>query len=187
MVPGSLFSWNTSWLLFHAMKKGRVANFHGQASDAYAHVWTVQGSLFSWITQRIKAKTSQHNFFITWDRSREVFHEYKLPCICPVYDIGFKVLSMKINYLAWKTSWLLSNETKEWEVANFHGQTSDAYAYVWMVPGSLFSWNTSWLLFHAMPCICPVYDIGFKVLSMKINYLAPFKHEHKHLKLVHEN
>jgi hypothetical protein len=22
---------------------------------------------------------------------------------------------------------------------------------------------------------------------MKINYLAPFKHEHKHLKLVHEN
>jgi hypothetical protein len=47
MVPGSLFSWNTSWLLFHAMKKGRVANFHGQASDAYAHVWTVQGSLFS--------------------------------------------------------------------------------------------------------------------------------------------
>ena len=50
MVPGSLFSWNTSWLLFHAMKKGRVANFHGQASDAYAHVWTVKGSLFSWIT-----------------------------------------------------------------------------------------------------------------------------------------
>jgi hypothetical protein len=39
-------------------------------------------------------------FFITWDRSREVFHEYKLPCICPVYDIGVKVLSMKINYLA---------------------------------------------------------------------------------------
>jgi hypothetical protein len=32
------------------MEKGRVANFHGQASDAYAHVWMVQGSLFSWIT-----------------------------------------------------------------------------------------------------------------------------------------
>jgi hypothetical protein len=30
--------------------------------------------------KRIKAKTSQHNFFITWDRSHEVFHEYKLPC-----------------------------------------------------------------------------------------------------------
>ena len=59
----------------------------------------------------------------------------------------------------------MDHETKECEVANFHGQTSDAYAYVWMVPGSLFSWNnayvwmvpgslfswnTSWLLFHAM-------------------------------------
>jgi hypothetical protein len=28
---------------------------------------------------------------------------------------------------------------------------------------------------------------GFKVLSMKINYLAPFKHKHKHQKLAHEN
>jgi hypothetical protein len=27
---------------------------------------------------------------------------------------------------------------KECEVANFHGQASDAYAYVWMVQGNLF-------------------------------------------------
>jgi hypothetical protein len=32
-----------------------------------------------------------------------------------------------------------------------------------------------------------MYDTGFKVLSMKIKYLAPLKHKHKHLKLVHEN
>jgi len=32
-----------------------------------------------------------------------------------------------------------------------------------------------------------VYDIGFKVLSMKISYLSSFKHKHKHQKLVHEN
>ena len=32
------------------MKKDRVANFHGEASDAYAYAWMVQGSLFSWIT-----------------------------------------------------------------------------------------------------------------------------------------
>jgi hypothetical protein len=32
-----------------------------------------------------------------------------------------------------------------------------------------------------------VYDTGFKVLSMKINYLAPFKHKHKDQKLAHEN
>jgi hypothetical protein len=31
------------------------------------------------------------------------------------------------------------------------------------------------------------YDTGFKVLSMKINYLEPFKHKHKHQKLAHEN
>jgi hypothetical protein len=35
-----------------------------------------------------------------------------------------------------------------------------------------------------IPCICSVYDIGCKVLSMKMNYLASFKHKHKHQKLV---
>ena len=30
-------------------------------------------------------------------------------------------------------------------------------------------------------------DTGFKVLSMKINYLAPFKHKHKYQSLAHEN
>jgi hypothetical protein len=30
-----------------------------------------------------------------------------------------------------------------------------------------------------------MYDTGFKELSMKINYFAPFKHKDK--KLVHEN
>ena len=40
--------------------------------------------------------------------------------------------------------------TKEYEVANFHGQTSDAYAYVWMVQGSLFSWITLWNLCHTL-------------------------------------
>jgi hypothetical protein len=31
-----------------------------------------------------------------------------------------------------------------------------------------------------------MYDTGFKVLSIKINYLAPFKHKQKHQKLAHE-
>jgi hypothetical protein len=34
----------------------------------------------------------------------------------------------------------MDHAMKEWEVANFHGQTSDAY--VWMVQGSLFLWTT---------------------------------------------
>jgi hypothetical protein len=54
--------------------------------------------------------------FVAWDRSHDVFHNIKLPYICSMYDTGFKVLSMKINYLA--------------EVANFHGQATDTYAYV---------------------------------------------------------
>jgi hypothetical protein len=45
---------------------------------------------------------------------------------------------------------------KKGRVANFHGQASD-------------------------------YDTGVKVLSIKINYLAPFKHKHKHEKFAHEN
>jgi hypothetical protein len=49
-MQGSLFSWKTSGLLSHAMKECEVANYHGQASDAFAYVWMVQSSLFSRIT-----------------------------------------------------------------------------------------------------------------------------------------
>ena len=44
----------------------------------------------------------------------------------------------------------MDHATKECEVANFHGQASDAYAYVWMVQGSLFSWLTLWHLCHTL-------------------------------------
>ena len=38
VFTGSLFSWKTSELLYHAMKECQVANFYGQVSDVYAHV-----------------------------------------------------------------------------------------------------------------------------------------------------
>jgi hypothetical protein len=48
-----------------------------------------------------------------------------------------------------------------------------------------YSWtNVWWLCLCLNDCICSVYDIGCKVLSMKMNYLASFKHKHKHQKLV---
>jgi hypothetical protein len=49
----------------------------------------------------------------------------------------------------------------EYEVANFHVQTSDVYAYAWMV-------QDSFEVFHEnkLPYICSMYDTGFKVLSM---------------------
>jgi hypothetical protein len=56
------------------------------------------------------------------DNTLKPVHENKLPYICLMHDTGFKVLSMKINYLA-------PFKHKECEVANFHGQVSDAYAY----------------------------------------------------------
>jgi hypothetical protein len=51
------------------------------------------------------------------------------------------------------------------------------------------SWDRSHDVFHEnkLPYICSMYDTGVKVLSMKINYLAPFKHKHKHQKFAHEN
>jgi hypothetical protein len=51
------------------------------------------------------------------------------------------------------------------------------------------AWNRNHDVFHEnmLPYICSFYDTGFKVLSMKINYLAPFKHKHKHEKFAHEN
>jgi hypothetical protein len=115
---------------------------------------------------------SQHNSFIAWDRSHDVFHEYKLPCICPVYDIGFKVLSMKITTL-------------------HHSNISISIRGLSMKISSHFfvAWDRSHDVFYnnKLPYICSMYDTGVKVLSMKINYLAPFKHKHKHLKPVHEN
>jgi hypothetical protein len=44
----------------------------------------------------------------------------------------------------------MDHAMKECEVPNFHGQTSDAYAYVWMVQSSLFSWIILWNLCHAL-------------------------------------
>jgi hypothetical protein len=49
--------------------------------------------------------------------------------LTPVSDIE----QMKGSLFLWKTSWLLSHATKECEVANFHGQASDAYAYVYFI------------------------------------------------------
>jgi hypothetical protein len=46
------------------MKKGRVANFHGQAATSHS--------------------------FVAWDRSHDVFHKNKLPYICSMYDTGVK-------------------------------------------------------------------------------------------------
>jgi hypothetical protein len=54
---------------------------------------------------------------------------------------------------------------------------------------SFVAWERSHDVFHKnkLPYICSISDTGFKVLSMKINYLAPFRHMHKYQKLALEN
>jgi hypothetical protein len=61
----------------------------------------------------------------------------------------------------------MDHATKECEVANFHGQASDAYAYVWMVQGSLCSWLTLWHLCHTLNRCKVAYFYG-KRLSTPI-------------------
>jgi hypothetical protein len=53
----------------------------------------------------------------------------------------------------------------------------------------MFAWDRSPDVFHEnkLPYICSMYDTSFKVLSMEIKYLAPFKHRHKHQKFANEN
>jgi hypothetical protein len=70
------------------------------------------------------------------------FHENKLPCICPVYDIGFKVLSMRISYL-------VSGQTKDYQIgiccfSTMHAALSRKSKDCLFDPiqGSLFSWIT---------------------------------------------
>ena len=89
-----------------------------------------------------------------------------------MYDTGFKVYSMKINYLA-PSNICISIRNLSMKI-NSH---------------SFVAWDRSHDVFHKnkLPYICSMYDTGFKVLSMKINYLAPFKHKHKHQKFAHEN
>jgi hypothetical protein len=91
-----------------------------------------------------------------------------------VYGIGFKVLSMKINYLASFKHEHICIRSLSMEI---------------IYPTFVIAWYRCGVDFHEnkLPCICSVYGIGFKVLSMKINYLASFKHEHKHERHVHGN
>jgi hypothetical protein len=137
-MEGSIFSWKTSWLLFHAKVLSMKINYLAPFKHQHKH--------------------------------QKLGHENKLPRIPSLHGIGVMTFSMKISY--WNTSWLLFHEMKECEVANFHGQASDAYAYVWLVQGNLFFMDNTLK--------------SFKVLSMKIKYFAPFKHIHKHQKLGHE-
>jgi hypothetical protein len=129
----------------HATKECEVANFHGQASDAYAFL---HPSNICISIRNLSMKINSHSF-VAWDRSHDVFHKNKLPYICSMYDTGVKVLSMKINYLApfypsplvkllmfmlmlewckahcslfsWITLWNLCHTLNRCEVAYFHG------------------------------------------------------------------
>jgi hypothetical protein len=58
-------------------------------------------------------------------KHQKLAHENLLPRTPSLHGIGVMTFSIKISYL---TS--VQCLTQECEVANFHGQVSDAYAYV---------------------------------------------------------
>ena len=175
-------------------------------------------------------KISYLTFLHCMKGSHDVFHENKLPYICSMYDTGFKVLSMKINYLApFKHKHKYQSLAHEnylpripllhgpWKLATWpfsiawnrnHGvfhanklpyicamyDTVSKYIHENKLPctipnisisirscpwklatsHSFIAWNGSHDVFHEnkLPYICSMYDRGFKVVSMKINYLA---------------
>jgi hypothetical protein len=121
-------------------------------------------------------------FFIAWNRNHEVFHENKLPYICSMYDTGFKVLSyvwmVRGSLFSWITLWNLCHTLNRCTVAYFYEKRHDSYPKEWEV-ANFQDRNHGVLHRNKLPYICSMYDTGFKVLSMKINYLAPFKHKHK--------
>jgi hypothetical protein len=161
-----------------------------------------------------------HAIYTTWLHSNISINISRLPMkisyLTFLHSISLTISMTFLFSKTWFYLYVYSDNREECEVANFHGQASDAYAYVWMVQGSLFSWITLclWHMCHTLnrckvayfhgtlhdwdrshdvfhknklPYICSMYDTGFKVLSMKINYLEPFKHKHKHQKFAHEN
>ena len=103
---------------------------------------------------------------------QDVIHENKLPHVTHECDSGNEMLSMKKIYIASLLCVILVPKWYPWKLATRH---------------SFIAWYGSHKVFHEnnLSCICPTSDIGFKMLSMKINYLASFKH--KHQKLVHGN
>ena len=90
-----------------------------------------------------------------------------------MYDTGFKVLSLKINYLA---PFKHKHKHQKFAHENWLPRIPSLHGIGVMTFSIKISYLTS-----------AMSDTGVKVLSMKINYLAPFKHKHKHQKLAHEN
>ena len=98
-----------------------------------------------------------------------------LPYIYSMYDTGFKVLSIKIKYFApFKYKHKHQKHAHENQLPN--------------IPSLHWMGVMTFSIKNNLPYICSMYDTGIKVLSMKINSLAPsFKHKHKHQKFSHEN
>ena len=128
-MQGSLFSWKTSWQLYHAMKECQVANYHGQVSDAYACVWMVQGSLFSW--------TTLWSLCHTLDRCKVAyFHDsYSMKKGLVVNFHGQAsddyVWMVQGSLFSWITLWNLSHIWNRCKVAYFHGKHHYTYTMQW--------------------------------------------------------
>ena len=126
----------------------------------------MQGSLFLWKTSWLLSHATKQcevanfqgkasdTYAYVWMVQGSLFSWITLWNLCQTLN------RCKVAYLLWKTSWLLSHATKKYEVANFRGQTSDVYAYVWIVQCSLFSWITLWNLCQILNRCMVAYFYG---------------------------
>ena len=74
----------------------------------------------------------------------------------------------------------MDHEMIKCEVANFHRQTSDVYAYLLMVQGSLFSWITLWNLWHAEHfCSLNLSSISYSFWNKERKVLKFWKFDEK--------
>ena len=143
MMKGTLFAWITLWIMCHTLNRckepyfhgkhndlytmqwrSQVANFHGQASDAYA--WMMQESLFSWITlwnlchtlDRCKVAYIHgklHDFYLMQWRN---YSDYESTSLC-LYSF---TLSANINCIVFgfTRSWIETTIYRTWcEYSNY--------------------------------------------------------------------
>jgi len=131
------------------MKKDRVANFHGQASDAYAYVGTVQGSLFSWSTSWLLSHAMKKDRVANFHGQSSYAYAY--------------VGTVQGSLFSWITLWNLCHALDRCEVTYIHGKLHDFIVFYPMQWRDYADYeSTSLCLYSFTPCA----NINFIVFGL---------------------
>ena len=113
----------------HATKECEVAYFHGQATDTYAYVWMVPGSLFSWYNtlKPVSDIEQMYGSLFSWKTSWLLSHAIKECQVANVHGqaadaYAAYVWMVQCSLFSWITLWNLCHTLKRCTVAYFHGK-----------------------------------------------------------------